>query len=313
MCSRHVIRAGAQAKSNNRQASGGSVVQSVWRRSCVYVAYAGGDCLRRLLMTCGRLCQRCAVACLSMQISILGDDHSIMRQTHGTHTLTNTLDTVAHLQRNLRLSTTIRCLLSGARWNSFALCSTLQAFCNAARGCSAHLPPSPWSPRLGHAMHNGRGKWFGNTHFNLRFVCLSALSCPLWACPTSRTSKARKEGEAKVERLVVRQSLKPHGKLAKEFYAANRCSNCAHLTLVRVCVLFLVESLIKFLINEISGMRMSVWARHSWIPFLNILFMLLDTTINCGKSRSRCCPLRSVSSNVAPRICQRHVNYIMTE
>lgn len=56
MCSRHVIRAGAQAKSNNRQAVGGSVVQSVWRRSCVYAAYAGGDCLRRLLMTCGRLC-----------------------------------------------------------------------------------------------------------------------------------------------------------------------------------------------------------------------------------------------------------------
>lgn len=36
-----------------------------------------------------RLCQRCAVACLSMQISILGDDHSIMRQTHGTHTHTH--------------------------------------------------------------------------------------------------------------------------------------------------------------------------------------------------------------------------------
>lgn len=71
-------------------------------------------------------------------------------------------------------------------------------------------------------------------------------------------ARQAEEGEAKVERLGVRQSLKPHGKLAKEFYAANRCSNCAHLTLVRVCVLFLVESLIKFLINEISGMRMSV-------------------------------------------------------
>lgn len=89
MCSRHVIRAGAQAKSNNRQAVGGSVVQSVWRRSCVYAVYVGGNCLRRLLMTCGRLCQRCAVLCLSMQISILGDDHSIMRQTHGTRTHTH--------------------------------------------------------------------------------------------------------------------------------------------------------------------------------------------------------------------------------
>lgn len=32
---------------------------------------------------------RPAVPCLSMQISILGDDHSIMRQTHGTHTHTH--------------------------------------------------------------------------------------------------------------------------------------------------------------------------------------------------------------------------------
>lgn len=99
MCSRHVIRAGAQAKSNNRQADGGSVVQSVWRRSCVYAAYAGGDCLRRLLMTCGRLCQRCAVPCLSMQISILGDDHSIMRQTHGTHTHSQIHSTQSHTCR----------------------------------------------------------------------------------------------------------------------------------------------------------------------------------------------------------------------
>lgn len=106
------------------------------------------------------------------------------------------------------------------------------------------------------------------THISI-CALFAFLLCRVLCGPARHAERGKEKKERqKVERLGLRQSLKPHGKLAKEFYAANRCSNCARakaearagarLALVRVCVLFLVESLIKFLIKEISGMRMSV-------------------------------------------------------
>lgn len=234
-----------------------------------------------------------------------------MRQTHGTLTLTNTL-TLSHTCRQTSAWLKQFIAYFQAPTEIRSRCVRLRKpFATRPGGCSVHLPPPP---PLAHAVHNGRGKWFGNTHFNLRFVCLSALSCPLWACPTCR-KRERKEGEAKgrttrsaailktswetCQRVLRRQQV--FQLCATRSRSKSRSPPCLGPC---VCVLFLVESLIKFLIKEISGMRMSVWARHSWRPFTNILFMFPDT-INCvaRRSRSRYGALRSVSSNVAPRIC----------
>lgn len=228
MCSRHVIRAGAQDKSNNRQAGGRLGVQSVWRRSCVYAAYADGDCLRRLLMTCGRLCQRCAVPCLSMQISILGDDHSIMRQTHGTHTHSQIHSTHSHTcrQTSAWVEQFVAYFQAPAEIHSrcVRLCKLF-----ATRPEVALAPSSPSWPC--HAQWAWQVIWQHTFQFAL---CLPFCFVVSFVGLPDMPSESKK-GEAKVKR---RQSLKPHGKLAKEFYAANRCSNCARLALVRVCVIF---------------------------------------------------------------------------
>lgn len=276
MCSRHVIRAGAQAKSNNRQAVGGSVVQSVWRRSCGLPAPTAND-------------MRPAVPALRCAMSFYANQHTWRRplnyapNTWHTHTHSQIHSTQSHTCRQtcawVQQFVAYFQAPAEIRSRCVRLCKLFATRPEVAvRTC---LPPLDL-PVLAMPCTMGVASDLA-THISI-CALFAFLLCRVLCGPARQAepAKTRKEGEAKVERLGVQQSLKPHGKLAKEFYAANRCSNCAHLTLVRVCVLFLVESLIKFLINEISGMRMSVWAWHSWIPFLNILFMLPDTTIYCG-------------------------------